>query len=70
MITVALLHKFVYEFRGNKTYIILDRTALNMGTIYKIFGKMIADCSQLIFFTNFRMRRKRRRRMIRMRKLL
>ena len=28
MITVALLHKFVYEFRGNNTYIILDRTAL------------------------------------------
>ena len=29
MITVALLRKFVYEFRGNNTYIILDRTALN-----------------------------------------
>ena len=28
MITVALLHKFVYELRGNNTYIILDRTAL------------------------------------------
>ena len=28
MITVALLHKFVYEFRGNNTYISLDRTAL------------------------------------------
>ena len=28
MITVALLHKFLYEFRGNNTYIILDRTAL------------------------------------------
>ena len=26
--TVALLHKFVYEFSGNNTYIILDRTAL------------------------------------------
>ena len=28
MITVAVLHKFIYEFRGNNTYIILDRTAL------------------------------------------
>ena len=28
MIAVALLHKFVYEFRGNNTYIILYRTAL------------------------------------------
>ena len=31
MITVALFHKFVYEFRGNNTYIILDRTALHIG---------------------------------------
>ena len=31
MITVALLHKFIYEFRGNNTYIILDGTALDMG---------------------------------------
>ena len=29
IITLALLHEFVYEFIGNKTYIILDRTALN-----------------------------------------
>ena len=28
VITFALLHEFVYEFRGNNTYIILDRTAL------------------------------------------
>ena len=28
IITLALLHEFVYEFRGNNTYIILDRTAL------------------------------------------
>ena len=28
IITLALLHKFVYEFRGNNTYIIHDRTAL------------------------------------------
>jgi hypothetical protein len=26
---LALLHKFVYEFRENNTYIILDRTALS-----------------------------------------
>ena len=26
---MALLHEFVYEFRGNNTYIIQDRTALN-----------------------------------------
>ena len=30
MIAVALLHKFVYEFRGNNTYIIQDRTALDL----------------------------------------
>ena len=28
IITLALLHKFVYEFRGNNTYIIQGRTAL------------------------------------------
>ena len=28
MITLALLHKFVYEFRGNNTCIIQDRTVL------------------------------------------
>ena len=28
VITLAFLHEFVYEFRGNNTYIILDRTAL------------------------------------------
>ena len=28
IITLALLHEFVYEFRGNNTYIILDRTVL------------------------------------------
>ena len=28
IITLALLHEFVYEFRGNNTYIIQDRTAL------------------------------------------
>ena len=28
IITVALLQDFVYEFKGNNTYIILDRTAL------------------------------------------
>ena len=36
MITVALLHKFVYEFRGNNTYIILDRTALLL-TLWSCF---------------------------------
>ena len=30
IITLALLHKFVYEFRGNNTYIIQDRTALHL----------------------------------------
>ena len=30
IITLALLHEFVYEFRGNNTYIILDRTALSL----------------------------------------
>ena len=30
IITLALLHEFVYEFRGNNTYIILDRTALDL----------------------------------------
>ena len=30
VIIVALLHKFVYEFRGNNSYIILDRTALTI----------------------------------------
>ena len=29
IITLALLHEFVYEFIGNNTYIILDRTALD-----------------------------------------
>jgi len=28
IITLALLHEFVYEFIGNNTYIVLDRTAL------------------------------------------
>ena len=28
IITLALLHEFVYEFRGDYTYIILDRTAV------------------------------------------
>ena len=28
IITLALLQEFVYEFRGNNTYIIQDRTAL------------------------------------------
>ena len=27
-VTLALLHEFAYEFRGNNTYIIQDRTAL------------------------------------------
>ena len=31
MIVVALLYKFVYEFRGNNTYIILVKTALAKG---------------------------------------
>jgi len=37
MITVALLHKFVYEFRGNNTYIILDRTALITNLTKQLF---------------------------------
>ena len=28
LITLAFLHKFVYEFRGNNTYIIQDKTVL------------------------------------------
>ena len=28
IMTLTLLHEFVYEFRGNNTYIIQDRTAL------------------------------------------
>ena len=28
VITLALLHGFVYKFRGNSTYIIQDKTAL------------------------------------------
>ena len=41
IITLALLHEFVYEFRGNNTYIILDRTALfiiQAGTIQALDG--------------------------------
>ena len=33
ILTLALLHQFVYEFRGNKTYIILDRRALIQPTV-------------------------------------
>ena len=37
IITLALLHEFVYEIRGNNTYIILDRTALTLQYLKKIF---------------------------------
>ena len=30
LITLALLHKFAYEFKVNNIYIILDRTALGV----------------------------------------
>ena len=30
IITLALLHEFVYKLRGNNTYINLDRTALEI----------------------------------------
>ena len=33
IITLALLHEFVYEFRGNNTCIIQDRTALSFNLI-------------------------------------
>ena len=42
--TLALLHKFVYEFRGNNTCIILDRTALEV--IGPIFSHLNSIASQ------------------------
>ena len=39
IITLALLHKFVYEFIGNNTYIILDRTALKTPQILRTLTK-------------------------------
>ena len=48
MITVTLLHKFVYEFRRNNTYIILDRTALlfedkRMNVLDKALQRVLLD---------------------------
>ena len=44
MITLALLHKFVYEFRGNNTYIIQDRTALTMKHLTSEFSISPENC--------------------------
>ena len=65
MIVVAILYKFVYEFRGNNTYIILVKTALAKGQtisewIYEvivshiIWNKYCKDfCPVLCHTTNF-----------------
>ena len=54
IITLALLHKFVYEFRGNNTCIIQDGKALISLLKFKFFQIMLGDknatylCSEII----------------------
>ena len=48
VITFALLHEFVYELRGNNTYIILDRTALNLA-LAKLLKSLVYQVSWSLF---------------------
>ena len=54
IITLALLHKFVYEFRGNNTCIIQDGTALISLLKFKCLQILLGDknetslCSKII----------------------
>ena len=55
IITLALLHEYVFEFRGNNTYIILDRTALTPACDVKLLEQIssmgVTLKSTLYFFS-------------------
>ena len=58
LITLALLHKFVYEFRGNNTYVIQEKTSLAVLNTVE-FREVGRNAS------NVEMRKEKRRRLLR-----
>ena len=58
IITLALLHEFVYEFRGNNTYVIQEKTSLAVLNTVE-FREVGRNAS------NVEMRKEKRRRLLR-----
>ena len=47
LIIVALLHKFVYELKGNNFFVSQDRTTMNVGKLNMIWTSQVPDNSLL-----------------------